>query len=84
MPPRAGQFQTSPFRSWDFETAAFVLLRGEDYSVLQAVLVPAAVVKEVARWRAHVNGHVVMMNAALLNRPEARDISVELGEAAES
>jgi hypothetical protein len=81
--PRAGQLQTSPFRSWDFETAAFVLLRDEDYSVVRAVLVPAVVVREFARWRAHVNGHVVMMNAMLLDRPEATDISADLRRAAE-
>lgn len=82
VPPRPGQLQTSPFRSWNFETAAFVLLRGEDYGVLRAVLLPATVVKEVARWRAHVNGHVVMMNAALLGHPEAKDISDDLRHAA--
>lgn len=30
-PPRAGQLQTSPFRSWDFDVAAFVMFRDRDY-----------------------------------------------------
>jgi hypothetical protein len=30
VPPTRGQLQTSAFRSWDFELAAFVLLRKTD------------------------------------------------------
>lgn len=82
VPSGPGQLQTSPFRSWDFETAAFVLLRGDDYGVLRAALLPVDVVKGVARWRAHVNGHVVMMNSAVLDHAEAKDISVALRRAA--
>lgn len=82
VPPRPGQLQTSPFRSWDFEAAAFVLLRGEDYGVHRAVLLPVDAVKAAAHWRAHVNGHVVSMNAALLEHALAQDISQELRRAA--
>jgi hypothetical protein len=57
VPTRPGQLQTSPFRSWDFELAAFLLLRAEDYTVVKAALVPVAVVIEHGRWRQHVNGH---------------------------
>lgn len=46
VPPRAGQLQTSPFRSWVFESAAFVLLGAEDYHVVRAALVPVDVVIE--------------------------------------
>lgn len=83
-PPRAGQVQTSPFRSWKFETAAFVLLRAEDYYVVRAALVPVAVVIEHGRWRQHVNGHVVMMNARLFDHPDATDITDALNRAAGS
>lgn len=83
VPPRPGQIQTSPFRSWDFEVAAFVLLRSDDYSIHRATLLPRAVVKEAARWRAHVNGHVVMMSPAFLGHPEAKDITRVLRAAAE-
>ena len=82
VPIRTGQLQTSPFRSWDFETAAFVLLRAEDYTVVRAALVPVAAVIEHGRWRQHVNGHVVMMNGALLGHPQATDITDGLNRAA--
>lgn len=81
-PPGPGQLQTSPFRSWDFEQAALVLLRGADYGVHRAALVPAAVVQAAGRWRAHVNGHVVMMSAAVLDHPTAKDITEALRAAA--
>ena len=81
-PLRRGQIQTSPFRSWNFESAAFVLLGAEDYRVVRGVLVPTAIVQEHARWRAHVNGHVVMMTSALLNHKVAADITASLNEAA--
>lgn len=82
VPTRPGQLQTSPFRSWDFELAAFVLLRADDYTVVKAVLLPAAVVIDHGRWRRHVNGHVVMMNASLLGHPQATDITVRVNQAA--
>lgn len=81
-PPSPGQLQTSPFRSWDFEQAALVLLRGSDYGVHRATLIPVAVVEAAGRWRAHVNGYVVTMSAALLDHPTARDITEALREAA--
>jgi hypothetical protein len=84
VPTRPGQLQTSPFRSWDFELAVFLLLRAEDYTVARAALVPVAVVIEHGRWRQHVNGHVVMMNARLLGHPQATDITALLNQAATS
>ena len=62
-PPTPGQTQTSPFRSWDFEVAALVLLGALDYVPSLGVLVPMAVVKEHARHRPHVNGHVARTSA---------------------
>jgi hypothetical protein len=81
-PIRAGQVQTSPFRSWNFDLAAFVLLAGEDYRVTRAALVPVGVVEKHGRWRSHVNGHVVMMNSALLDHPDSTDITPALNGAA--
>jgi hypothetical protein len=81
-PPSAGQLQTSPFRSWAFDTAALVLLRAEDYYVVRAALVPVAVVKELGQWRQHVNGHVMMMNGRLLDHEHATDITEALNMAA--
>lgn len=82
VPRRAGQLQTSPFRSWEFDLAAFVLLAADDYRVTRAALLPVAVVREVARRRAHVNGDVVMMNNALLGHPDATDLTDALNQAA--
>src|SRR5947199_2346102 len=39
-PPKPGQVQTSPFRSWDFSHVAFVLLDERDYHVQRAALLP--------------------------------------------
>lgn len=81
---RTGQRQTSPFRSWDFKTAAFVLLGADDYRVVRASLLPVGVVKEHARWRQHINGHVVMMTPLLLDHPDAINVTMPLSEAAVS
>lgn len=81
-PPTAGQLQTSPFRSWDFDLAAFVLLRDYDYAVRRAVLVPVEVVRAQSTYRSHVNGSVVMMRGALLDHEDAEDITDRLWAAA--
>ncbi len=66
--------QLSPFRSFDFDFAAIVLLNA-DYSVHRAVLVPAATIVASASHRAHVNGHVVHARPALLDAPGNTDIT---------
>lgn len=81
-PPKPGQLQTSPFRSWDFDLAAFVLLRDYDYAVLRAVLLPVEVVRAQSTYRSHVNGSVVMMRGALLDHEDAEDITDRLRAAA--
>ena len=81
-PPKAGQLQTSPFRSWDFDLAAFVLLRDYDYTVRRAVLLPVEVVRAQSTYRSHVNGSVVMMRGALLDHEDAEDITDGLRAAA--
>jgi len=83
-PMKTGQLQTSPFRSWDFEQAALVLLRDTDYQVLKASLVPVEAVRQNARFSKHVNGHFVHMNGKLLEHPLATDITAKLREAAKS
>lgn len=74
-PPSAGQLQTSPFRSWEFDVAAFVLFRDNDYAVRRGALVPLEVVRSQASFRKHVNGSVVMMRSALLDHEDADDIT---------
>ena len=81
-PPNASQLQTSPFRSWDFDLAAFVLLRDYDYAVRRAVLLPVEVVRAQSTYRSHVNGSVVMMRGALLDHEDAEDITARLRAAA--
>lgn len=81
-PEKAGQRQTSPFRSDGFDHAALVLLSDADYSVVSAALLPVEAVKERWTWRKHVNGHTLQMNGATLQHPGAVDITVELRRAA--
>lgn len=81
-PPTAGQLQTSPFRSWDFELAAFVLVRDYDYGIRRGVLIPMEVVRSQATFRQHVNGSVVIMRASLLDHVDAEDITDRLRGAA--
>ncbi len=81
-PPKAGQLQTSPFRSWDFDLAALVLLRDYDYAVRRAVLLPVEVVRAQSSYRSHVNGSVVIMKGALLDHEDAEDITDQLRTAA--
>jgi hypothetical protein len=81
-PPRGGQTQSSPFRSWHFDQAALVLLRAGDYWPLTAVLAPVEVVRAHARHRPHVNGHVVMIRPPLLAAAGVVDIAPALQEVA--
>jgi hypothetical protein len=83
-PRRPGQLQTSPFRSWSFGKVALVLLNADDYSVVQGVLLPSATARALSTPRAHVNGDVLMMTAAVLDHPEAEDITQMLNDAATS
>ena len=81
-PPNTGQLQTSPFRSWDFDLAAFVLFRDYDYEVRRAVLLSMETVRAQSTFRSHVNGSVVMMTSALLDHEDAEDITDRLRAAA--
>jgi len=81
-PPKAGQLQTSPFRSWDFNLAAFVLFRDCDYEVRRAVLLPVELVRAQSTYRSHVNGSVVMMRGSVLDHEDAEDITDRLRAAA--
>lgn len=81
-PAKSGQQQTSPFRSKDFDHAAFVLLSDIDFSVVAAVLMPLAAVED--RWtrRQHVKGWTVHMNGPTMTHAGAIDISDDLRRAA--
>jgi hypothetical protein len=72
-PPRSGQLQLSPFRSFDFDEAVIVLLNDWDYSVRKGTRVSATVVRDAAVFNSHVNGHIVHARPALLAAPGAID-----------
>jgi hypothetical protein len=77
-PPRRGQLQLSPFRSFDFDLAAIVLLDDTNYSVRQAVLLPADAVQAASVFNKHVNGHIVHARQGLLAGPGAEDVTARL------
>jgi hypothetical protein len=81
-PVRRGQLQASVFRSWDFELAALVLLRDNDYAVHRAALVPVQVVQSSAVRVEHVNGWRLVMTDDVLAHPEAQDFTDAAREAA--
>jgi hypothetical protein len=74
-PMQRSQRQASPFRSWDFDKAALVLLSATDYSVVRASLVPRDEVRKRATYRKHVNGDVVFMTDELLGCDAANDVT---------
>ncbi|WP_114201997.1 hypothetical protein [Janibacter anophelis] len=81
-PAKSGQQQTSPFRTNNFDHAAFVLLSAVDFSIVAAVLMPLAAVEERWTWRQHVKGWTVHMNGPTMTHPGAIDISDDLRRAA--
>lgn len=83
-PPRSGQLQLSPFRSFDFDEAVIVLFSDEDYSVTKAVRLPRGVVEGLSVYNEHVNGHIAHARAAALSHPSAVDVTDLLRAAAES
>jgi hypothetical protein len=81
-PPRAGQRQLSPFRSFDFEAAVLVLLSDRDFDIWRAVMVPKTIVESNSTYRAHVNGHVLFATPEILDHPLAIDLTDRLRRAA--
>lgn len=74
-PPRSGQLQLSPFRSFDFDDAVIVLFDDLDYSVRHAIRLPVDELRAAAVHNQHVNGHVVHARSALMANPAAADIT---------
>ncbi len=77
-PPRAGQRQLSPFRSFEFDAAVIVLLREDDYDIWRAVMVPTAIIESHSAFRSHVNGHVLFATTEILDHPLAVDLTDRL------
>ncbi len=82
-PPTRSDLQTSPFRSWDFDHAALVMLRRSDYQVHSAFLIPIDVLRPLSAWRQYLNGSIVLMTSELLGQPGAVDVTAELQTAAD-
>ena len=81
-PPRRGQLQSSPFRSWGFDEALLVLVDAQSYEMRRASLVPARALEVAARFSPHVNGHFVMMDERVMGHDDALDVSEVFREAA--
>lgn len=81
-PPRSGQLQSSPFRSWGFDSALFMLLDEHTYEVMRACSVPVEVVQELSRYVPHVNGSNAYMTEDLMGHPDASDMTAQLRSAA--
>jgi hypothetical protein len=77
-PPRAGQLQLSPFRSFGFDSAVIVLLSAADYSVVRASKVPRHIVEASAVYRQHVNGKVLFARPQIMEHPDATDLTIAL------
>ncbi len=79
-PDRPGTRQMSVFRSWGFDLAVVILFSNEDLSITQAVELEAAVIKEHARYVAHVNGWNLVATPQIMAL--GRDITAEIQGAA--
>lgn len=67
--------QLSPIRKYedkDFDYLAAVVF-DQDYSILDAVIVPHEVVGEYARYKDHVNGHILHLRGAILEDTRVKD-----------
>jgi len=81
-PPRRGQLQLSPFRSFEFDAAVVVLLSDIDLEVVRAVMLPRAVLEASSAYRSHVNGFVGFATEDVLNHPSAVELTDCLRDAA--
>jgi hypothetical protein len=68
-PRNRSQRQMSPFRSWEFHSAVFVLF-DQNYVVLRAACLPADTVSAAAKRSELVNGDIVFATDEFLDRGE--------------
>jgi hypothetical protein len=80
-PPKPGERQLSPFRSFAFDDLVIVLF-ARDYSIWRAVQIPVEVVKALSRHRTHVNGYVLMATDSVLSSTATTDLTEALRGAA--
>jgi hypothetical protein len=77
-PPKPGQLQLSPFRSFGFDFAVIVLLSATDYAVSRASKVPRHVVESSSVYRKHVNGKVLFARPEIMGHPDGSDLTATL------
>jgi hypothetical protein len=76
--------QFSVFRSWEFDTAVFVVLTAETYDVLRALEVPSQSVHDRANATAWVGGHTIMLSLlGLAALPGCADVTARVQSALE-
>ncbi|HEY5977764.1 MAG TPA: hypothetical protein VIT85_07890 [Solirubrobacterales bacterium] len=80
-PPKRGQRQLSPFRSWDFDYAVVVLFDNE-YRVHRAAQLKVAEIRSASKEDGYVNANRVFATDALLKR--GRNITAKLRTTAET
>ena len=57
------------------------ILFDEDYSVLKAVKIPHATIKDHARYRSHQNAHILHLNPKLLANSQVEDLAGKFADA---
>jgi len=68
--------QLSAIRKLDektFDQLAAVIF-DENYEIIDAVLIPHEVIGEYAKYRSHVNAHILLLKGPILNDPRVREI----------
>ena len=68
----------SPFRTFDFDACVFVIFDARDYSISNAIELPAESVRGLSRRSEWVAGNRVRVFADLLNAPGAVDVTALL------
>lgn len=73
----------SPFRSFDFDAAVFILFDPDDLTVRKAIEIPMSIVQSHSSYRQHVNGHVAKTTIMDLGSELIVDMTTELQSAVE-
>ncbi|MBB5321644.1 DUF6998 domain-containing protein [Marinobacter oulmenensis] len=61
----------------DFDVLAAVIY-DEDFSILEALLIPHEVIGDYASYRQHVNAHILILKGAILTDPRVQSIKETL------
>lgn len=78
---RPGSQLFSPFRSFDFDIAVFLVFDRDSMDLLKAVEVDAAAVRSAAVYKSHVNGWTIGVGKVLSAEAFGSDVSETVQEA---